>query len=600
MAFTFPAPGSRRGKELLAKLPENKLRFLAQQLNLGEVPRDPGERILFFGNILRKVAQSIFEPLRNNPEYNLISTNALVEYFYRAVMNDKIDPIDLPLYIEPFRWYFSVRHQPSVLREFDLTDNLQLLDPGKVVAAYQRAGKVKEVATSYVVLWERFRQLMHTEYADLIIYEDNSMIIYHPQNVEENKHILSIIGNHIHVCVGLKGIHFNYYAPMFVGVFHPSAIKPGINFKTRKDNPYDGLVYAIATFGSGKEFHLPDNTMVPVNEEPYATYATRMLDVIAEKYPNLVENLSISEDIIADYVQMSLSRTHNIVCDWDNTVYIPSEILKVFILYHKNVFEEYINSVVIADLIRQFVNIAIEYKDEIEGIKVLYEYFNNELPKDIERKRAHQEHYKLPYVLFKQYVNKWIEHNAYPDIVATLYRNMSTTGCFEYLYSAINYKKLNFEILKKLLDSRNYDEIVNRFDKELQEKIDEMVYRGLEDLVYYMKGIVESEVNYYIDEDYGNMEEPHIEYYREKGFIEKETIDEVVKEIIDSYPDIVFIESYPVEYIVDELEAGRIYLANILQAEADYFEKFIHDVFDLPIRYRKYFNSLFVQLSLPL
>ncbi len=48
MAFTFPAPGSRRGKELLAKLPENKLRFLAQQLNLGEVPRDPGERILFF------------------------------------------------------------------------------------------------------------------------------------------------------------------------------------------------------------------------------------------------------------------------------------------------------------------------------------------------------------------------------------------------------------------------------------------------------------------------------------------------------------------------------------------------------------------------
>lgn len=600
MSFTFPAPGTRRGKELLVKLPENKLRFLAQQFDLGNVPYDPGERILFFGSILRKTAQSILEPLKGIPEYNLVSTNALVEYFYRMVMNDKIDPIDLPLYIEPFRWYFSVRHQPSVLREFNLTDNLQLLDPEKVISAYQRAGKKEEVKTSYLALWEKFRKLMHTEYADLIIYEDNSMIIYHPQKVEENRHILGMIGNHIYVCVGLGEQHFGYYYPMFVGVFHPSAIKPGINFKTRKDNPYDGLVYAIATFGSGKEFHLPDNTTVPVDEEPYATYATRMLDVIAEKYPNLVENLSISEDIIANYVQMSLSRTPEIVFDWHNAMYIPSEILKVFILYHKNVFEKYINSVVIADLIRQFVNIAIEYMGEVEGIKDLHEYFNDELPKDIERKRAHQAHYKLPYVLFKQYVSKWIEHNAYPDIVATLYRNMSTTGCFEYLYSAINYKELNFEILKKLLDSRNYDEIVNRFDKELQEKIDEMVYRGLEDLVDYVKGIVESEVEYYIDADYGNMEEPHIEYYREKGFIEKETIDEVVKEVIDSYPDIVFIESYPVEDIVDELKAGRIYLADILQAEADYFEKFIHDVFDLPIRYRKYFNSLFVQLSLPL
>lgn len=599
MPFTFPAPGTRRGKELLAKLPENKLRFLAQQfVDLGNVPRDPGERILFFGSILRKTARSILEPLKDTPEYNLVSTNALVEYFYRMVMNDKIDPIDLPLYIEPFRWYFSIRHQPSVLREFNLTDNLQQLDPGVIVAAYQKANQT-QVKSTYMALWEKFRRLVHTEYSYLIVYEDSSMIIYKPETMEQNRRILGTIGDHIHVCVGLNSHHFYHYDPMFVGVFHPTVIKPGIDFKAVKSNPYDGLVYAIATFGSGKEFHLPDNTTVPIDKEPYATYATRMLDVIAEKYPDLVANLSISESTIESYVDMSLERVPEIVSDWRNAMYIPSEILEVFILYHKNVFEKYINSVVIADLIRQFVNIAIEPMGEVEGIKDIHEYFNDELPKDIERRRAHQAHYKLPYVLFKQYVGKWIEHDAYPDVVATLYRNMSTTGCFEYLYSAINYKELNFEILKKLLNPHNYEEIVNRFDGELQEKIEEMVERGLKELVDYVKDMVAHEVEYYMGEDYENAGEPHIEYYREKGLIEEETTDEIIKGVIDSYPDIAFIEVYPVEHIVDELKANRIYLGDTLKAEADDFERFIHDVFDLPIRYRKYFNSLFVQLSFP-
>lgn len=598
MAFTFPAPGSRRGKELLAKLPENKLRFLAQQLNLGEVPRDPGERILFFGNILRKVAQSIFEPLRNNPEYNLISTNALVEYFYRAVMNDKIDPIDLPLYIEPFRWYFSVRHQPSVLREFDLTDNLQLLDPGKVVAAYQRAGKVKEVATSYVVLWERFRQLMHTEYADLIIYEDNSMIIYHPQNVEENKHILSIIGNHIHVCVGLRGIHFNYYAPMFVGVFHPSVIKPGIDFKATRSNPYDGLVYAIATFGEGKEFHLPNNRMVPIDEEPYATYATRMLDVIAEKYPQLVEKLGPSEDTIEQYIDTALYSVREVLAYNDNTFYIPTEILRVFVLYQKNKFEEYINLSVIADLIKQFVNIAIDHMGEVKGVKDLHEYFNVELPEDIEKRKANRSHYRLAYSLFKQYIGKWIEHEAYPDVVASLYKNMSTTGCFEYFYSAINPENVNYDLIEKIINS---DDILDYFDEEWEEKVEEMVKSGIKTIVDYIKDMVKYEVIEYLDSYYELNEEPHIVYYMERGLIDTPNIKEAVESVVDGYlKKGVVIDVYPIEEIIESLESRRLWLDDVIGGEKDEFEKFIYDIFDIPTRYRKYFNSLFVQLSLPL
>lgn len=597
MAFTFPAPGSRRGKELLAKLPENKLRFLAQQLNLGEVPRDPGERILFFGNILRKVAQSIFEPLRNNPEYNLISTNALVEYFYRMVMSDKIDPIDLPLYIEPFRWYFSVRHQPSVLREFDLTDNLQLLDPGKVISAYQRAGKKEEVKTSYLALWEKFRKLMHTEYANLIIYEDNSMIIYKPQNVEENRRILGMIGDHIHVCVGLGYQYFNYYYPMFVGVFHPSAIKPGINFKTRKDNPYDGLVYAIATFGSGKEFHLPDNTMVPIDEEPYATYAARMLDVIAEKYSHLVENLAPSEDTIENYINEALDSVGGELADNYHTVYIPAEILQVFVLYQKNKFEEYINLSVIADLIRQFVNIAIDHMGEVKGVKDLNEYFNVELPEDIEKRKANRSHYGIAYSLFKQYSGKWIEHEAYPDVVASLYKNMSTTGCFEYFYSAIEPENVNYDLIEKIINS---DDILDHFDEEWGEKVEEMVESGREIIIEYVKDTVEYEVILYLESDYESNTEPHIVYYTERGLIDTTNIKEAVRSVLDDYFKDAFIEAYPIVAIIKSLERRRLWLDDFLNGEKDVFEKFIHDTFDIPTRYRKYFNHLFVQLSLPL
>ena len=596
MAFTFPAPGSRRGKELLAKLPENKLRFLAQQLNLGEVPRDPGERILFFGNILRKVAQSIFEPLRNNPEYNLISTNALVEYFYRMVMSDKIDPIDLPLYIEPFRWYFSVRHQPSVLREFDLTDNLQLLDPGKVVVAYQRAGKVEEVATSYVVLWERFCQLMHTEYADLVIYEDNSMIIYHPQNVKENRRILGMIGDHIHVCVGLGDQYFNYYYPLFVGVFHPSAIKPGIDFEADSSNPYDGLVYAIATFGKGKEFHLPDNTKVPIDEEPYATYAARMLDVIAEKYSHLVENLAPSEDTIEYYIDMALDVVRRDLAYNYDTVYIPAETLQVFVLYQKNKFEEYINLSVIADLIRQFVDIAIDHMGEAEGIKDLHEYLNIELPEDIEKRRANRGSYRIAYFLFKRHIGKWIEHEAYPDVVASLYKNMSTTGCFEYFYSAIKPENVNYDLIEKIINS---DDILDHFDEEWEEKVEEMVESGIESIIEYVKDIVEDEVIVYLESDYESNEEPHIVYYTERGLIDTTNIEEAVRSVVDDYFKDAFIEAYPIEAIIESLERRRLWLDDVLKGEKDEFEKFIHDTFDLPTRYRKYFNHLFVQLSFP-
>jgi len=595
--MAFPAPGSRRGKELLAKLPENKLRFLAQQLNLGEVPRDPGERILFFGNILRKIAQSILEPLRNNPDYNLVSTNALVEYFYRMVMSDKIDPIDLPLYIEPFRWYFSVRHQPSVLREFDLTDNLQLLDPGKVVAAYQRAGKVEEVGASYLALWGKFRQLMHTEYADLIIYEDNSMIIYHPQDVEENRRILGMIGNHIHVCVGLGRHYFYHYEPMFVGVFHPSAIKPGIDFEADSSNPYDGLVYAIATFGQGKEFHLPDNTMVPIDEEPYATYAARMLDVIAEKYSHLVENLAPSEDTIEYYIDMALDVVGRELAYNYDTVYIPAEILQVFVLYQKNKFEEYINLSVIADLIRQFVNIAIDHMGEAEGIKDLHEYLNIELPEDIEKRRANRGSYRIAYFLFKQHIGKWAEHEAYPDAVVSLYKNMSTTGCFEYFYSAIKPENVNYGLIERVI---NVDDILDYFDEEWEEKVENMLEKGLKSIVEYVKEMVEGEVNAYLESDFDSNEEPHIVYYAERGLINMANVEEVVRGVIDNYPGNAFIEAYPIEAFIESLKRRRLWLDDVLEGEKDEFEKFIYDIFDIPTRYRKYFNNLFVQLSLPL
>lgn len=112
---------------------------------------------------------------------------------------------------------------------------------------------------------------------------------------------------------------------------------------------------------------------------------------------------------------------------------------------------------------------------------------------------------------------------------------------------------------------------------------------------------MEYEVIVYLESDYESNEEPHIVYYQERGLIDTTNIEEAVRSVVDDYFKDAFIEAYPIEEIIESLERRRLWLDDVLKdEEKDEFEKFIHDTFDIPTRYRKYFNNLFVQLSLPL
>lgn len=575
MAFTLPSPTSPKGKRLLPRLRDDHLRFVARELDL-EVPELTDEnKIKLFEIILRRISSLILQPLlqEGGGTYDLVSKNKLMEYLYKMVASGKIPLIDIMLYVEPLRWYFSIRHQPSTLRNYNLPYDIQQLDPDALLTAYSnyQGEGVSSEDIQFLNLWKEFVKLMYSEYASTIVYHDSKMLIFKPTGQNMLKTILNSIGNHIYVCVGLSQNRFNYYNPLFVGVFHPSAIKIPQDYRPVRS--YEGLVYAIATFGTGKEFHLMDNEMVPINEGPFLTYATKMLDIIYEKYPRMVkEVVNYIDDSIIDFAYEDFTEYMREQMKYSDyyKLNLPIDLLVGYMALRKDQFVPIVRRVAMIDYAVSFMEEAKGEEVDVNDYKKLW----TEFLRVKERVLGEDE---------RRYRGIISEIEKKPVHFTRLFPEVCPVSAVE-------------DVTSYIIDFFN-DEFV---DEDEYEILFSKISRAFKD---YVVGLFAAHLEIILEEGYGSdHKEPHITYYREIMGLDVNyedirsvaegmsyALEELMEEIIIDY----------IEEVKDRIKKRGLKDVFDFDGEDEKFAQMVDRwVVNLKDVYEEAFNNVFLQMDL--
>lgn len=575
MAFTLPSSTSPKGKSLLPRLRDDHLRFVARELDL-EVPELTDEnKIKLFEIILRRISSLILQPLlqEGGGTYDLVSKNKLMEYLYKMVASGKIPLIDIMLYVEPLRWYFSIRHKPSTLRNYNLPYDIQQLDPDALLTAYSnyQGEGVSSEDIQLLNLWKEFVKLMYSEYASTIVYHDSKMLIFKPTGQNMLKTILNSIGNHIYVCVGLSQSHFNYYNPLFVGVFHPSAIKIPQDYSPVRS--YEGLVYAIATFGTGKEFHLMDNEMVPINEGPFLTYATKMLDIIYEKYPRMVkEVVNYIDDSIIDFTYDDFKNYMREQIKYNDyyKLNLPIDLLVGYMALRKDQFVPIVRRVAMIDYAVSFMEEAKGEEVDVNDYKKLWTEFLRVKERVLEEDE-------------RRYLGIISEIEKKPVHFTRLFPKVCPVSAVE-------------DVTSYIIDFFN-DEFVG---EDEYENLFSKISSAFKD---HVVGLFATHLEIILKEGYGSdHEEPHITYYREIiGMnVDYEDIRYVAEgmsyELKELMENIII---YYIEKVKDRIKKRGLRDVFVFDGKDEKFAQMVDRwVVNLKDVYEKAFNNVFLQMDL--